>query len=129
MSLLLIANRKDVIPSKLSEITVEGNKVLLLDHDGMVKAFQGDCPHEGADLAQGHIEDGYIICPLHQRRFSCQTGKHNASSQCLKRYSITENDGKIFIDTSDLTDTKAPQKPSRKISSQAARAILQVVLQ
>lgn len=117
MSLQLIANRKDIQPSKLLEVTVEGNKIILLDHDGVVKAYQGDCPHEGADLAQGHTEGGYIICPMHQRHFSCQTGRHNASDQFLKSYAITENEGQIFINTNDLRDIKTTQKPSYKIKT------------
>src|SRR5687767_13494797 len=115
MPLQFVANRKDIQPSRLLEVTVDSTKILLLEHDGMVKAYQGDCPHEGADLAQGHIDGGYIICPMHQRHFSCQTGKHNASTQCLKHYAITENEGRIFIDTHDLKDSsKTIQKPAYK---------------
>jgi cytochrome P450/nitrite reductase/ring-hydroxylating ferredoxin subunit len=117
MPLQFIADRKHILPSKLFAINIDGHKVILLDHNGSVKAYQGDCPHEGADLAQGHIEAGYIICPMHQRHFSCQTGKHNASDQCLKRYPITEKEGQILIDTKDLSDIEATQKPSHKIKT------------
>lgn len=117
MALQFVANRKDLQPSKLLEVTVENKKIILLDHDGMVKAYQGKCPHEGADLAQGHIEGGYIICPLHQRHFSCQTGRHNGSTQCLKSFVIKENEGRIFIDTNDLGDIDATQKGASKIKT------------
>lgn len=117
MGLQFVANRKDLRPSILLKATIDNNKLILLDHDGVVKAYQGDCPHQGADLAQGHIEAGYIICPLHQRNFSCQSGKHHASNQCLKSYPITENEGRLFIDTTHLKDIHATQKHAYKIKT------------
>jgi UDP-MurNAc hydroxylase len=41
------------------------------------------CPHQGADLSQGHLEGPYLTCPRHQWRFDIENGgkcKHNETT-------------------------------------------------
>jgi nitrite reductase/ring-hydroxylating ferredoxin subunit len=47
--------------------------------NGVVE-FPRYCPHEGADLAQGYIEDGKLYCPWHSLAFELKTGAYNCSA-------------------------------------------------
>lgn len=95
---------RDVISAnKLAEVDVNGKKVLLVNYQDRIKAFQPLCPHQGASLAKGHLKQGYIVCPVHQRMYAFETGKHNFTSECLKTYTAIEKDGYIFIDTDELS--------------------------
>lgn len=117
MNLQQVARYSDLKEGSLIEVAIGNNKIVLLQHEGKVKAFQGDCPHEGAALAQGHVENGHIVCPLHRRHYSCQTGKHNLSDQCLKTYSVIEKDDLIFINVTALTNdaSKKDDRPLRTL--------------
>jgi nitrite reductase (NADH) small subunit len=42
---------------------------------GGVCAAQAHCPHRGGPLADGLLDAGTIICPLHDRIFDLATGK------------------------------------------------------
>lgn len=37
-------------------------------------AFSKKCPHAGAPLEQGWLENGYIVCPYHRQQFDLETG-------------------------------------------------------
>jgi cytochrome P450/nitrite reductase/ring-hydroxylating ferredoxin subunit len=82
--------------------TFRGVNLVLLNYQGQLQIFQGDCPHEGADLSQGIIDDGHLVCPLHQWNFNCKTGKHNESNICLKKYDFIEKNNKIYVFAKDF---------------------------
>ena len=42
--------------------------------------FDRRCPHQGADLAMGHVTDGRIVCPWHNLPFDPATGKSPCQS-------------------------------------------------
>ncbi len=44
-------------------------------HSGRVFATQPDCPHKQGPLADGLIGGTTLICPLHERAFSLETGQ------------------------------------------------------
>jgi nitrite reductase/ring-hydroxylating ferredoxin subunit len=46
-------------------VMVDGHGLVLARNGDVVHAFQGTCPHEKADLAQGRIEAGRLVCPRH----------------------------------------------------------------
>uniref|UniRef100_B8HSA1 Rieske (2Fe-2S) domain protein n=1 Tax=Cyanothece sp. (strain PCC 7425 / ATCC 29141) TaxID=395961 RepID=B8HSA1_CYAP4 len=47
--------------------------------EGMVQ-FPRYCPHTGADLSQGYIENGKLYCPWHSLAFDLKTGEPNCSA-------------------------------------------------
>ena len=44
-------------------------------HDGQLHALEDRCPHQGAALSFGQLEDGLLVCPLHRYRFDPATGR------------------------------------------------------
>ena len=53
------------------------NLVLFRDPQGQSALLDRDCPHRGADLSYGRLEDGGLRCPFHGWLF-------DASGQCLQ---------------------------------------------
>lgn len=53
---------------------VEGRMVGVFLIDGEYFAINDLCPHMGASLASGCVEDGAVMCPWHAWRFSVQDG-------------------------------------------------------
>lgn len=43
--------------------------------DGTICVLDDCCPHAGASLARGHVEDGNVICPRHAWFFDLKTGR------------------------------------------------------
>ncbi|MBS1089915.1 aromatic ring-hydroxylating dioxygenase subunit alpha [Gluconobacter wancherniae] len=80
--------------------------VLFRDADGTLGMLDRDCPHRGADLAFGRLEDGGLRCPFHGWLFdtagNClQTPAEPVGSRLCqkikqKSYPVMERSGIIF---------------------------------
>ena len=91
---------KDEQLSSDEGLTVElaGNEYALFRMDGKVVAMDNACPHEGAPLAQGSIEDGTVTCPWHGWTFNACTGcSIEPAGNDVKNYETTVEDGNIYI--------------------------------
>jgi nitrite reductase (NADH) small subunit len=61
-------------------------------------ALDGICPHAGAILAEGLIDDDLIICPLHAFAFEVKTGRCVDDETCsVRRYPVRECAGTVEV--------------------------------
>jgi nitrite reductase/ring-hydroxylating ferredoxin subunit len=70
-----VADTKDIQPSQMKEVEVNGEKVCLANVDGKYYAIGNVCTHLGGPLAQGKLEGYEVQCPWHGSRFDVRTGK------------------------------------------------------
>lgn len=65
----------DTIPEGTSKVVmVRGKRIALFHIDGQYHAIDDLCPHMGASLATGWVEEGVVTCPLHAWRFRLSDG-------------------------------------------------------
>lgn len=62
------------------ELVVLDEKTCATKVDGEVIAFRRQCPHQGADLALGFVEDGKVFCPYHGLKICVKSGESACSS-------------------------------------------------
>ena len=55
-------------------VEVEGKLLALFRHQGQYYAIDDVCPHMGASLGGGFVEDGVVTCPWHAWRFRLADG-------------------------------------------------------
>ncbi|MEZ6064879.1 MAG: Rieske (2Fe-2S) protein [Planctomycetaceae bacterium] len=53
---------------------VNGRMVAVFHLEDGYHAIDDSCPHMGASLAGGYVEDGAVMCPWHAWRFCVNTG-------------------------------------------------------
>ncbi|HAY83227.1 MAG TPA: nitrite reductase [Planctomycetaceae bacterium] len=53
---------------------VNGRMVAIFNEGGKYHAIDDFCPHMGAALSTGYVEDGVVICPWHAWRFCVKDG-------------------------------------------------------
>ena len=69
-----LAGNRPVVP-----VTLLGEKLVLFrDEAGRLALMSRHCPHRGADMAYGRLEDGGLRCPFHGWLF-------DATGQCLEQ--------------------------------------------
>jgi nitrite reductase/ring-hydroxylating ferredoxin subunit len=73
--------------------------ILLLKINGQFHAYQGHCPHQGAALAEGELENGLLTCTAHRWQFDAMNGQGvNPKSAHLKRFPVHVVERKVFIE-------------------------------
>lgn len=61
-------------PGKVKEVMAAGRAFCVANLGGTICVLNGECPHEGGPLGEGHIEDGRVVCPWHEYAFDLRTG-------------------------------------------------------
>jgi phenylpropionate dioxygenase-like ring-hydroxylating dioxygenase large terminal subunit len=92
--------------------------VLFRDEQGRYGLLDRDCPHRGADLAYGRLEDGGLRCPFHGWLFDVQgrcleTPAEPAGSRLCAgirqaAYPVLERNGIVFAYVGPLAAGEAP---------------------
>ncbi|MCX7117749.1 MAG: Rieske 2Fe-2S domain-containing protein [Legionellales bacterium] len=65
---------------------------VLVEHAGKSYSILRYCPHQGADLSQGHFEGNSLVCPRHQWHFDldsagkCQHNDTTIDAMCLSDF-------------------------------------------
>lgn len=69
-----VGSRGDFAPGRGRTVTLQGRRIAVLREGDHFLAVADACPHMGASLADGRIEDGVVTCPWHGWRFRATDG-------------------------------------------------------
>ncbi|MTI29726.1 cytochrome P450 [Xanthovirga aplysinae] len=116
MTLIKLTNLANIQPGKILQVSTAKEKIILLEHKGKIKSYQAHCPHEGGPLAEGHIENGQLVCPLHQWQFSCANGKNYLNKACLKAFPLIIKEGSVFIEDHPLEESKINEEHTSTVT-------------
>jgi NAD(P)H-dependent nitrite reductase small subunit len=66
----------DEVPEGTSKAFTVGQKMVAIFHqpDGVWNAIDDYCPHMGASLAEGTLQEGVVECPWHAWQFRLKDG-------------------------------------------------------
>jgi toluene monooxygenase system ferredoxin subunit len=78
--------------------------VLAWPENGMMKAYQGVCPHANTPLNEADFDGTVLTCPLHGWSWNLSTGEpvHEHAMQ-LAEYPVKIEDGVVYIDTEGVS--------------------------
>ena len=86
--------------NEMTAVKLAGKKVILTRWQGKLIAFSAVCPHAAADLSQGELHRGKVICPDHEYKFDVGNGRilyPPDETYCLRRYTVKEEDGQVLV--------------------------------
>ena len=69
-----VAKVGDIPEGEGRAVGVEGTMVAVFNSNGEYHAINDFCPHMGASLASGYLEDDAVVCPWHAWRFCVTDG-------------------------------------------------------
>ncbi|HLI94629.1 MAG TPA: Rieske 2Fe-2S domain-containing protein [Candidatus Baltobacteraceae bacterium] len=95
----LIAKDDDIVEGNLYGVSVRETPLLLVRLEGVIRAIGRICTHEFADLAEGQIEDGCVVCPLHGSKFDIMTGRALTlpAVEAEPVYEVIVRDGAVYV--------------------------------
>lgn len=107
-----VAKVGDIPAGEGRAFRVQGRLVAVFFVDGKYSAVDDICPHMGASLSSGHVEDGGVICPWHAWKFCVTEGTwlDNPKSQLnLCKYDVRISGEEIQV--------RVPESPSKSTYS------------
>jgi len=88
----------DLEIGKSAIIEVGEKEIALFNYKGDYYAIDNICPHRGAPLGEGRIEEGILICPNHEWRFELKSGWCPQNPELSTEvYPIKVHEGKIYV--------------------------------
>ena len=110
MTLHRVARLADIPEDRGLEVSVQDSKILLLKVGDQVRAYQGECPHAGAPLAEGALCHGRLTCPWHKAQFRIEDGGlcEPPALDSLKRYPLEVRDDEVWVGDQPLQDAHTP---------------------
>jgi nitrite reductase/ring-hydroxylating ferredoxin subunit len=82
----------------LLRIIVRKQALVFVRIKGTLRAMDDQCPHQGAALSGGWVEDCYVVCPFHQFHYNSITGKSkHGSTVNVPVYPIQETTEGILV--------------------------------
>jgi nitrite reductase (NADH) small subunit len=69
-----VANVGDIPSGEGRAFTVQSRRIAVFLKDGSYFAINDFCPHMGASLAEGYLDEQGVLCPWHAWKFCVQTG-------------------------------------------------------
>jgi nitrite reductase (NADH) small subunit/3-phenylpropionate/trans-cinnamate dioxygenase ferredoxin subunit len=79
---LTVAKVGDVPEGEGRMVEAEDRLIALFLHEGVYYAIDDSCPHQGAPLSDGMVDDKSVTCSWHGWRFSLVDGRHLDGSRC-----------------------------------------------
>ena len=82
--------------------------ILITRDDSTFQAFDGKCPHAGADLGNGLRCGHRVVCPWHHATFDSRDGTllEPIAIEGLTQYQITDHGDSVLVDTSAKINQK-----------------------
>jgi toluene monooxygenase system ferredoxin subunit len=86
-------------PGEMTAVRLGRTKVLLLNLDGEVVAYEDRCAHQGVELSLGRLEGRVLTCSAHQWQYDMTCGEAlNPRGARLRRLAVKVEAGRILVD-------------------------------
>lgn len=80
--------RQGELPPGSAKLVVRGDLWIgLFRPEETIYAIEAHCPHAGANLVRGEVEDGCITCPVHLWQFRLEDGQYLDTD--MPQYNLT----------------------------------------
>jgi NAD(P)H-dependent nitrite reductase small subunit len=95
---IAVADTASLTPGKGRTVEVRGRRFAVWNVDGEFHAIDDTCPHRGAPLGAGVLENGKVYCPLHGWEFDVKTGAcHSNPERPVASYPTKVENGQVWI--------------------------------
>jgi pyruvate oxidase len=98
MKYVKVMSEEDLPIGKSAIISAGEDEIALFNYKGKYYAVANKCPHRGAPLGEGRIEEGIVICPNHEWRFKLESGANMQNPELfIPTYPVKIKNENIYI--------------------------------
>lgn len=96
---IAVGKASDVPDGGSIVVDVKGKDVAVFNVAGTFHAIDDFCPHMGASLSGGFVEDGIVTCPWHYWRFCLKDGSWADNPRIkIGCYAVHVQDGELQLE-------------------------------
>ena len=93
-----VASLVDVPDGGCLAVDLDGRPLVLVRHGERVRALDNCCPHAGAPLSEGFVEEDRIVCAWHGWSFDVETGcSTDVAGVAVPTCRVRVEDGEILV--------------------------------
>jgi nitrite reductase (NADH) small subunit len=97
-----IADIESLPPGTGRTVQVRGREFAVYNCDGQFFAIDDLCPHKGAQLGAGTLDNDTVFCPLHGWGFDVKTGRCISNPEKgVRTYPVRVRNGEVQIGLSN----------------------------
>ncbi len=94
-----VATLDDLWAGESLGLVVMGTKVLLVNVDGQIRAYEDRCTHRGGELSKGKLEGRVLTCWVHEWQYDAATGEGiRPRGVGLRKLSVWVEGNDILVD-------------------------------
>ncbi len=94
-----VEKTSDIRLNESISVRHDGHFIAIANNNGEFFAVSDICPHVGAPLGGGWVENGHIVCPFHYWRFELKTGKcPHIKDECIQTYNLKVDQDDILVE-------------------------------
>ncbi len=99
MAFFKAARLEELWSGEMRGITLAGRKVLLVNLEGTVRAYEDRCAHLGVPLSEGRLEGTRLTCRAHHWQYDAATGRglNPAAARLIPLATRVEN-GDVLVE-------------------------------
>jgi 3-phenylpropionate/trans-cinnamate dioxygenase ferredoxin component len=99
-TLVKVCPVSELPPGSMKGIEHDGKRILVVNLDGTIRAWDGTCTHEEYDLSMGFLTGDNVTCALHLSQFSLLTGEavNPPAERPLGKHQVKIIDGEIYVE-------------------------------
>lgn len=98
-----VAELSQLEDDEILPVEVDGIEMIVYRNGESIRACQRHCVHQGADLSEGLVSSGFLICAQHAWRFDADSGVHERSpATCLATYEVQVDGTDILINPTPI---------------------------
>lgn len=96
-----VASLDDLWEGEVAAVDVAGHHILLVHLEGgVIRAYQGICPHQEIKLVEGEFDGRRLVCRGHRWEFDLTCGAGINPADCeLAEYAVRVEDDHIYLCT------------------------------
>jgi toluene monooxygenase system ferredoxin subunit len=104
-----VCREDTIIEGGMRLVIADAHLIMLAwPENGVVKAFQGVCPHANTPLAEAAFDGTVLTCPLHFWTWDMNSGRPtHEHAVALAEYPVKIEDGVVYINTEGVSPTFA----------------------
>jgi len=116
MTFRRVASLDGLWSGEMRGVAVDGRRVLLVNLEDHVHAYEDRCVHQGVPLSEGRLQGHLVKCRAHEWEYDVCAGRGtNPSRTQLKAFATKVEDGEILVDvTQVLAERRGPDGEPRR---------------